>query len=86
MVILRNMKTAVSLPDPLFEAAERLAARLGLSRSGLYAAAIEEFVESRRREAVTEALDEVYQTPAVGALDPAWVAAQAEIVAREDET
>ncbi|HEX9737109.1 MAG TPA: ChpI protein, partial [Thermoanaerobaculia bacterium] len=32
------MKTAISLPDPLFEAAEALAARLSMSRSQLYGA------------------------------------------------
>ncbi|MEM6753148.1 MAG: ChpI protein, partial [Cyanobacteria bacterium P01_C01_bin.38] len=33
------MKTAISIPDPLFEAAEQFAKRLGLSRSELYAMA-----------------------------------------------
>ena len=38
------MKTAISLPDELFEEAESLASRLGMSRSGLYAAALEDFM------------------------------------------
>src|SRR5688572_2300207 len=36
-----SMKTAISLPDALFEAAELLAGRLGVSRSRLYANALE---------------------------------------------
>ena len=35
------MKTAVSIPDEIFGEAERLAAELGLSRSALYARALE---------------------------------------------
>jgi predicted DNA-binding protein len=35
-----NMKTAISLPDEVFESAEQLAKRLGKSRSELYALAI----------------------------------------------
>ena len=36
------MKTAISLPDELFAAAEKLAERLGVSRSQLYATALAE--------------------------------------------
>lgn len=38
------MKTAVSIPDPLFEAGERLARRRGLRRSQLYAEALQRLV------------------------------------------
>jgi len=54
------MKTAVSLPDDLFQSAEALAKRLGLSRSGLFAAALAEFVAKHRASRVTERLDAVY--------------------------
>ena len=54
------MKTAISIPDPVFKAAEETAARLGMSRSQLYTKAVAAFVERQRRRAVTEALDEVY--------------------------
>ena len=54
------MKTAISLPDPLFEAAEELASDLGVSRSELYARALAEFVEKRQAQTVREALDTVY--------------------------
>jgi predicted transcriptional regulator len=39
-----SMKTAVSIPDPLFRAAERLARRRGVPRSQLYAEALERLV------------------------------------------
>lgn len=54
------MKTAVSLPDPVFEAAEQLAKRLGMSRSELYASAIAEFIQLHRGQGVTEILNRVY--------------------------
>ncbi len=60
LVILRFMKTAISIPDPLFEAADRLAAALGVSRSELYAKAVQNFVQRRRRRGVTEALNRVF--------------------------
>ncbi len=54
------MKTAVSLPDDLFRMAEETARRLRISRSELYAKAIAEFLKSRRQDAITERLNEVY--------------------------
>jgi len=54
------VKTAVSLPDPVFEAAEQLARRLRLSRSQLYAEAIRRFVAEHRGRGVTELLNQVY--------------------------
>ena len=55
------MKTAISLPDDLFEAAERLASRRGLSRSAIYALALREYLRGHDDEAVTKKLDEVYR-------------------------
>lgn len=63
------MKTAISLPDPIFEEAEELAKRLGMSRSQLYATAVSQFVEAYREEAITAALNELYAT-ADSAVDP----------------
>ena len=40
----RGMKTAISIPDPVFRSAERLAARLGLSRSELYCRALKDLL------------------------------------------
>jgi len=54
------MKTAISIPDAIFEAADELAARLGMSRSELYSNAIEEFVAKHVGEDVTNRLNDVY--------------------------
>ena len=54
------MKTAISLPDELFASADSLARRLGLSRSGLIATALAEFVARHRTSRISERLDAVY--------------------------
>jgi predicted transcriptional regulator len=54
------MKTAISLPDELFEAAEVLAEKLQMSRSRLVAVALAEYVARHRAGKVTERLDAVY--------------------------
>ncbi len=54
------MKTAVSIPDELFESAEGLARRLGMTRSELYAKALRDYLREHRGEGITERLDEVY--------------------------
>lgn len=53
------MKTAISLPDDVFERAERLAKRQGRSRSDLYSQAIDEYVARHAPDDVTEAIDAV---------------------------
>ncbi len=54
------MKTAISLPDQLFQSADALAKRLGVSRSELYATAVAEFLAKHQDAKVTERLDQVY--------------------------
>jgi predicted transcriptional regulator len=51
------MKTAVSVPDDLFERADRLARREGRSRSEVYSAALREYLARHAPEEVTDALD-----------------------------
>ena len=53
------MKTAISLPDPLFDAAEKLAERMQLSRSALYARALAEFIDRNSEGDVTAEIDRV---------------------------
>ena len=54
------MKTAISLPDGVFFAAEETAEYLGVSRSALYSNALEEYLEKNNRENITQKLNEVY--------------------------
>lgn len=58
------MKVAISLPDPVFLAAERLARRMRVSRSQLYATALGEYVAEHDDARVTEQLDAVYDANA----------------------
>jgi metal-responsive CopG/Arc/MetJ family transcriptional regulator len=54
------MKIALSIPDELFESAETLGKRLGVSRSRLYATALADFVAKHQSRKVTARLDAVY--------------------------
>ena len=54
------MKTAISIPDVVFRAAEQFARKSKISRSSLYTKAISEYVEKHRRRGITEALDEIH--------------------------
>lgn len=77
------VKTAISVPDPIFEAAEELAERLGTSRSQLYTKAVAAYVQAHRQENVTEALNRVYaEQPSE--LDPAVARLQWESIPREE--
>jgi metal-responsive CopG/Arc/MetJ family transcriptional regulator len=63
------MKTAISIPDDLFRAAESAAKRLGLSRSELVQRALAAFLEKNGDALVTDALNEVYSEDSRGSLD-----------------
>ena len=78
------MKTAISIPDSIFEEAERLAKARGWSRSELYANAVTAYVNSERFSGVREKLDAVYGRNADdSAVDPLLVTAQARSLPKE---
>ncbi len=54
-----GMKTAVSIPDDVFEKAERLARRMKKSRSELFSRALAEYVARHAPDHVTEAMNQV---------------------------
>jgi metal-responsive CopG/Arc/MetJ family transcriptional regulator len=70
------MKTAISIPDDLFDSAERYAEQQGLSRSELYAKALRRFLEDRNGESITERLNAVYDKES-NSLDPVLARLQA---------
>ena len=76
------MKTAVSIPRPLFQAAERLAKRFGIARSQLYSRALERYVAEAEEHDVTARLNEIYAGETAG-LDPTLAALQAASLPRE---
>lgn len=77
------MKTAISLPDPLFHAADQFAQANGLSRSELVARALQLYLQTHRNNDITRALDAAYAETS-GALDPALLAAELRSLPREE--
>jgi len=51
------MKTAISIPNEVFQDAEALARSLSISRSQLYSRALSEYVSRHAPDCVTETLD-----------------------------
>jgi len=73
------MKTAISIPDDVFESADELAKQMGVSRSHLYAIAVAEYVAKYRASDLTATLNEVYAEEPSG-VDRALRTAQARSV------
>jgi metal-responsive CopG/Arc/MetJ family transcriptional regulator len=69
------MKTAVSIPDDVFEGAERLAKRNKKSRSRLFADAVREYVARHAPDEITEAMNRVCDS--MGPAKDAFVSAAA---------
>ncbi|MBC8162765.1 MAG: hypothetical protein H7Z42_16260 [Roseiflexaceae bacterium] len=76
------MKTAISLPDPLFTAAEQYAHDKGLSRSELYAQALAYFLHVHRYTTVTDELNQLYPTE-TSSVDPVLGNAQTQALMKE---
>lgn len=53
------MKTAISIPDDVFDVAEQLARRTKKSRSQLFSDAVREYVARHAANEITEAMDRV---------------------------
>ena len=57
------MKVAVSIPDPLCQAADRAAKRLRVPRSQFYSRALEAYLKQQHRPDITDQLNAVYGKP-----------------------
>jgi len=77
------MKTAISIPDPLFREAERLSKQLRIPRSRLYTRALEAYLRRERSKRVTDTLNAVYSTEPSD-LDPVISRLQDEALGREE--
>lgn len=77
------MKTAISIPQEVFKSAEKLANKMGVSRSQLYATAIKSYVEAHEGEAITAKLNEVYRHTD-SRLDPVLRKLQAKSLPKEN--
>ncbi len=76
------MKVAISVPDPIFQAAERLARERGIPRSQLFAEALEEYLAQHDPEAVTAQLNRVYDAES-SKLDESLIRAQSAVLKDE---
>jgi len=77
------MKTAISIPDPLFQAAERAAKRRKISRSRFYSMAVDAYLKSQQPGSIKKALDAVYANED-STLNPVLDHLQSEALGRED--
>jgi hypothetical protein len=64
------MKVAISIPDALFKEAEAAAKALGISRSKLVQTALEAFLQRKREEKVTAALNRSFARHPPEEVDP----------------
>ncbi len=76
------MKTAVSIPDPIFSRAERFARERRMSRSALVTVALSEYLDQHHEEDVTEKLNQMYAS-GESSLDTGLVEAQNLSIAEE---
>jgi predicted transcriptional regulator len=77
------MKTAISVPDDVFESADELAEELGVSRSELYSTAVSEYLAKYRSQDITARLNDVYARQPSG-LPPEIRRAQARSIGKSD--
>lgn len=77
------MKTAISIPDPVFLRAEEFARGRRMSRSALFTVAVEEYLRRHRDEDVTAMLNKVYAEED-SSLDPVLQRMQATTLPREE--
>jgi len=80
---MRNLKTAISIPENIFLQADETAKVLGLNRSRLYTAAIAEFLAKYREDDVKAKLNEIYANEN-SQVDPIFTKAQMMGLAKED--
>ena len=77
------MKTAISIPDPIFQSAEIMAHKLSISRSELFTKAISEYLDAHKYQNVTSALNSVYTETSAG-LDENLADMQFSTIKQED--
>ena len=82
VILLAAVKTAVSIPDSVFQEGERVALRMKISRSRLYARAVESYVKAHRVPDLRKALEAVYGSEP-SYVDPVLESLQAEALREE---
>ena len=77
------MKTAISIPDEVFDVAEKLARRQGVSRSRLFSDALREYVARHAPDEITDAMNRVVAD--IGDSGAEFAAAAAQRVLNEEQ-
>ena len=77
------MKTAISIPDTVFRAADQYAKSHGVSRSNLFTQAVIQFLENHSIDHITEQLNEVYSNQS-GKINPIVSALQFNSIEKEE--
>jgi len=57
---MANVKTAISIQDSLFKEVEALASEMSISRSKLFALAVEEFIQRRGNRQLLQQINAAY--------------------------
>jgi metal-responsive CopG/Arc/MetJ family transcriptional regulator len=60
-ITMANIKTAVSIPERLFQQAEALAHEMNISRSRLFSLALEEFIRRQETRKLVESINAAYE-------------------------
>ncbi len=77
------MKTAISIPDSVYNAAEMVAKKLNISRSELYTKAVSDYLSQNQKSHITDALNKVYSDKK-SSIDPKIIQTQSSSI--EDES
>ncbi len=77
------MKTAISVPDVVFQAAEKAARELRISRSRLYAEAVAFYIDAYRKRNITDGLNRIYSKESSKA-DPVLSKLQSRVMKRSE--
>lgn len=79
------MKTAISIPDAIFEEAERLARRTKRSRSDLYSRALADYLARHSSDKVTDAMNQALELLESGGANDKFVASASRKVLERSE-
>ena len=60
---MTTIKTAISIPEPLFEAVGSLSRELGVPRSQVFAMAVKEFLSKTENRRLFKKLNQAYAVP-----------------------
>ena len=60
---MTNVRTAISIPEPLFEQVKELAEKSQISRSRLFVLAVEEYIRQVENQELLQAINAAYDEP-----------------------